>query len=226
MNNLKGYLLFNNYDHSPVIDIQINKEENLVIMGNLIGNIYLYTINSDYLLDFKKKINIHSQKINSIFISDELNAFISSSKDNYVNIFTLPSCKVIHSLFIEEPEIALLSSRPLAVSIIYSSKNKKIMIYSVNGNFVTEMEIAKKPECPIIYTDKYFIDHLIFVNNGAIFIYSLPYLENINKIQLIEENKYHEFDLLIKCYQNKSNNSENLFACDRNEMKIYIIGDN
>ena len=226
LNNLKGYLLFNNYDHSPVIDIQINKEENLVIMGNLIGNIYLYTINADYLLDFKKKISIHSQKINSIFISDELNAFISSSKDNYVNIFTLPSCKVIHSLFIEEPEFALLSSRPLAVSIIYSNKNKKLMIYSVNGNFVTEMEIAKKPECPLIYTDKYFRDHLIFVNNGAIFIYSLPYLENINKIQLIEENKYHEFDLFIKCYQNKSNNSENLFACDRNEMKIYIIGDN
>ena len=222
---IKGYLLFNDYDHSPVIEIKINKEENIGIVGNLLGNIYIYKV-KEYFWDYKKKINIHNQKINSIFISDELNAFISSSNDNYVNIFSLPTCKVIHSLFVEEPEIALLSSRPLASCLIYSNKDRKLMIYSVNGHLVKEMEINQKPECPIIYTNKYFRDHLIFVKSGSIFIYSLPYLEIINKIQIIEETLYKEYDIFIKCYQNKTNNIENLIACDRNKYIIYIIGNN
>ena len=223
--NAKGYLLFNDYDHSPVIEIKINNEENIGIAGTLLGIIYIYKI-KDYFWDYKIKINIHNQKINNIFISDELNAFVSCSDDNYINIFSFPSCKVINSLFVEKPEIVLLSSRPLNICITYSSKNQKLIIFSVNGHLVKEMKQDKKPEYPTIYTNKYFRDYLIFVNNGNICIFSLPYLEIINKIQLIDEKIYKEFDLFLKYYQNKNKNIENLIACDRIKQIIYIIGDN
>ena len=223
--NAKGYLLFNDYDHSPVIEIKINNEENIGIAGTLLGIIYIYKI-KDYFWDYKIKINIHNQKINNIFISDELNAFVSCSDDNYINIFSFPSCKVINSLFVEKPEIVLLSSRPLNICITYSSKNQKLIIFSVNGHLVKEMKQDKKPEYPTIYTSKYFRDYLIFVNNGNIRIFSLPYLEIINKIQLIDEKIYKEFDLFLKYYQNKNKNIENLIACDRIRQIIYIIGDN
>ena len=223
--NAKGYLLFNDYDHSPVIEIKINNEENIGIAGTLLGIIYIYKI-KDYFWDYKIKINIHNQKINNIFISDELNAFASCSDDNYINIFSFPSCKVINSLFVEKPEIVLLSSRPLNICITYSSKNQKLIIFSVNGHLVKEMKQDKKPEYPTIYTSKYFRDYLIFVNNGNICIFSLPYLEIINKIQLIDEKIYKEFDLFLKYYQNKNKNIENLIACDRIKQIIYIIGDN
>jgi WD40 repeat protein len=223
--NAKGYLLFNDYDHSPVIEIKINNEETIGIAGTLLGIIYIYKI-KDYFWDYKIKINIHNQKINNIFISDELNAFVSCSDDNYINIFSFPSCKVINSLFVEKPEIVLLSSRPLNICITYSSKNQKLIIFSVNGHLVKEMKQDKKPEYPTIYTNKYFRDYLIFVNNGNICIFSLPYLEIINKIQLIDEKIYKEFDLFLKYYQNKNKNIENLIACDRIRQIIYIIGDN
>ena len=223
--NSKGYLLFNDYDHSPINEIKINNEETIGIAGNLLGIIYIYKI-KEYFWDYKIKLNIHNQKINSIYISDELNAFISCSDDNYINIFSFPSCKVINSFYVEKPEIVLLSSRPLNICITYSNKNQNLMVFSVNGNLIKEIKQVKKPEYPTIYTNKYFRDYLIFANNGKIIIMSLPYLEIIDKIQLIDEKLYNEFDLFLKYYQNKSKNIENLIACDRIRQIIYIIGDN
>ena len=224
--NYKAYLLFNDYDHSPVVEIQINEEETIGIVGNLLGIIYIYNIKDYNFWDYKMKINIHNQKIKSIFISNELNAFVSCSDDNYINIFSLHTCRVINSFFVENPENALLSARPLAVCIIYSNKNKKLNVYGVNGHLIKEILLENKPEYPIIYTNKYYRDYLIFANNGNISIYSLPYLEIINIIQLIKKNVYHEFDLFIKYYHNKSKNLENLIACDREKQIVYIIGEN
>ena len=224
LNKNIGYLLFNDYDHSPVTEIQINKEEDIGIIGNILGIIYIYTI-KDFFWNFKMKISLHNQKINSIFISDELNTFVSCSNDNYINIFSLPCCKVINSFYIEEPEMALLSSRPLPVCISYSNKKKKLLIYGINGTLVMEKEINRKPEYCLIYTNKNFQDYLIFGKNGNIFIYSLPYLEINRKIQIIEENFYQEYDLFIKCYKNINKNIEYLIALDRKKQILYIIGD-
>jgi len=224
LNKNMGYLLFNDYDHSPVTEIQINKEENIGIVGNLLGIIYIYTV-KEYFWNYKMKISIHNQKINYIFISDELNTFVSCSKDNYINIFSLPCCKVINSFFVEEPEMALLSSRPLPVCISYSNKNKKLLIYGVNGTLVMDKKINRKPEYCLIYTNKNFRDYLIYGSKGNIFIHSLPYLEIAKKIQIIEEQIYQEYDLFIKCYKNKNKNIENLIALDRNKQMLYIIGD-
>ena len=223
--DFKGYLLFNDYDHSPIIEIQINKEETIGIVGNLLGMIYIYKI-KDYFWDYKIKLNMHNQRINCIFISDELNTFASCSNDNYINIFSLPTCKTINSFNVEQPEICILSSRPCPICIIYSNKNKKMMVFSVNGNLIIEKEIDKKPESSIIYTNKFFRDFLIFVNHGFIYFFSLPFLEDINKIKLIDENIYNDYDLMLKYYQNKNKNIENLIACDRHKKIIYIIGDN
>ena len=222
--NYKGYLLFNEYDHSPVINIEMNKEETIGIVGNLIGVMYIYKV-KEYFWDYKIKINIHNKKINSIFISNELNAFASCSDDNYINIFSLPSCKVINSFLVQNPEFALLSSRPLSVCIIYSNENKKLMVFGVNGKQIKEIEVNKKPKFSIIYTNKSFRDFLIFSCEGKIFIYSLPFLENINIIRLIHDNLYYEFEIILKFYENKSNTIQNLIACDKNRQILYIIGD-
>ena len=100
------------------------------------------------------------------------------------------------------------------------------MAFSVNGNLIIEKEIDKTPENSIIYTNKFFRDFLIFVNHGFIYFFSLPFLEDINKIKLIDEKIYNDYDLMLKYYQNKNKNIENLIACDRHKKIIYIIGDN
>ena len=222
--NYKGYLLFNDYDHSPIVEIQINEEETIGIVGNLLGIIYIYKVKEYFWYNIK--ININNQKIKSIFISNELNAFVASSDDNYINIFSLPSCKLINSFFVENPEIALLSARPLSICIFYSNKNKRLYIHGVNGHLIKEMGVDSKPEYSIIYTNRYFRDYLIFANNGNIIIHSLPYLEVVGDVQLIDKNIYRENNLLLKYYHNKNDNKENLIAYDREKQILYIIGDN
>ena len=71
--------------------------------------IYIYRI-KDYFWDYKIKFNIHNQKINWVFIWDELNKFTSYSNDNYKNIFSLPIWKTIYSFNVDKLEIYLLGS--------------------------------------------------------------------------------------------------------------------
>ena len=55
----------------------------------------------------------------------------------------------------------------------------------------------------------FFRNFLIFVNSGLI----LPFFEDINKIKLIDVTIYNDFDLMIKYYQKKIKNIENLISC-------------
>ena len=95
-------------------------------------------------------INAHKEKINYISISEELNAFASCSNDNYVNIYSTPLCKLIHSFNIKKPELVLLSDRPLSICIIYSSECQKILVYSVNGHLICEEKCETLPRYSFI----------------------------------------------------------------------------
>ena len=57
-----------------------------------------------------------------------------------------------------------------------------------------------------------------------LFIISLPFFENINKIKLFDATIHNDFDLMIKFYQNMNKNIENLISYNRSKI-IYSIGD-
>ena len=215
--------IYNPNDKSPVTCIVINKEENIVIVGNNIGIIYAYEVKDiTYLLI--KKIQYNHKAINYLFLSDELNAFASCSEDKYVNIYSLPNCNIIHSLEIEEPEFVLLSGKPLPVCVIYSKKNQKLLVYSVNGHFINEVKVDNKPQYPIIYTNKHFRDYLIYSIRGSIYIRSLPNLELYNTIKLNPNKNLDLNNIYLQFYRNKNGN-EQLYALDQSIQTLYIIGD-
>ena len=219
----KSEKIYNPNDKCPVTSIIMNKDENLLIIANNIGIIYVYDV-KDKKFILQKKIQYHNQYISYLFISDELNAFASCSKDNYVNIYTLPSCSFIHSLKIEEPELVFLSGRPLPITIIYSKKLKKLLTYGVNGHFIGNMNIENKPQYSFIYTSKGFRDYLIYSIRGMIIIRSLPYLEINKSINLNGEKNLPINNLYLK-YQNNLNESERLYVLDQSKQILYIIGD-
>ena len=219
----KSEKLYNPNDKCPVTSIVMNKDENLVIVANNIGIIYVYDV-KEKKFEFKKKIQYHSKGINYLFISDELNAFASCSKDNYVNIYSLPSCSLIHSLEVEDPELVLLSGRPLSIFIIYSKKLKKLLTFGVNGHFIGEMEMENKPQYAFVYTSKSFRDYLIYSNRGIITIRALPYLEIFKTINLNGEKNLSINNLYLQ-YYNNTNESERLYVLDQSKQILYIIGD-
>ena len=219
----KSEKLYNLNDKSPVTSIIMNKDENLAIVANIIGIIYVYDVNKKKF-EFKKKIQYHSKAINYLFISDELNAFASCSKDNYVNIYSLPSCSLVHSLEVEEPELVLLSGRPLPIFIIYSKKLKKLLIFGVNGHFIGKIDMENKPQYSFIYTSKSFRDYLIYSTRGMITIRALPYLEIFKTLNLNGEKNLPINNLYLQ-YQNNINESERLYVLDQSKQTLYIIGD-
>ena len=219
----KSEKIYNPNDKCPVTSIIMNKDENLIIVANNIGIIYVYNV-KDKKFNLKKKIQYHSKAINYLFISDELNAFASCSKDNYVNIYSLPSCSLMHSLEVEDPELVFLSGRPLPMIIIYSKKAKKLLTYGVNGHFIGDIAMENKPEYSFIYTSKSFRDYLIYSNRGMIIIRSLPYLEIFKTINLNGEKNLSNNNLYLQ-YQNNINESERLYVLDQSKQILYIIGD-
>ena len=219
----KSEKLYNPNDKSPVTSIIMNKEENLAMVADNIGIIYVYEV-KEKKWTFKKKIQYHSKAINYLFISDELNAFASCAQDNYINIYSLPSCTLIHSIEVEEPELVFLSGRPLPVCIIYSKKQKKLLTYGVNGHFIGSIDMEHKPQYSFIYTSKKFRDYLIYSNKGMIIYRTLPYLEVYKTINLNGEKNLPINNLYLQYYYNL-NESERLFVLDQSKQTLYIIGD-
>ena len=79
----------------------------------------------------------HSKKLIDIFINEELNLFADISKDGFINIYTLPECELLHSIYLnneeENFERIYLSSSPLPSIIIKT--NNKLISYNIMGNF-------------------------------------------------------------------------------------------
>ena len=214
---------YNLNDKSPVTSIVMNKDENLSIVGNNIGIIYVYEV-KDKNWDLKKIVQYHSKEIKKLFISEELNAFSSCSKDCFVNIYSLPTCTLIHSIEIEEPEFVLLSGRPLPIIIIYSNKLKKLLTYGVNGHFIGSVDMENSPQYPLIYTSKHFRDYFIYSYKGALLIRTLPYLEEYNTVNFNRNDNLGINNLYLQYYQDK-NGIENLYVLDQSIQTLYIIGD-
>ena len=219
----KSEKLYNPNDKCPVTSIIMNKDENLAIVANNIGIIYVYDV-KDKKWEFKKKVQYHSKAINYLFISDELNAFASCAKDNYVNIYSLPSCSLLHSVKVEEPDLVFLSGRPLSIFIVYSKKIKKLLTFGVNGHFIGDIEVENKPQYPFIYTSKSFRDYLIYSNRGIIIVRTLPYLEQLKTINLNGEKNLSINNLYLQ-FQRNANESERLYVLDQSKQILYIIGD-
>ena len=222
-NNNSVQKIYNPNDKSPVTSIVINQDENIIIVGNNIGVIYAYEVNEASFL-FIKKIQYHQKAINYLFLSDELNAFVSCSEDKFINIYSIPNCDIIHSLEIEEPEFVLLSGKPLPVCIIYSKKNNKLLTYGVNGHFISGVEVENIPQYPIVYSNRHFRDYLIYSIKGFIYIRSLPNLESFNIIKLNVNKNLSLNNIYLQYYRNKNGN-EQLYALDQSIQTLYIIGD-
>ena len=219
----KSEKLYNPNDKSPVTSIVMNKDEDLAIVANNIGIIYVYDV-KDKKWEFRKKIQYHSKAINYLFISDELNAFASCSKDNYINIYSLPSGTLIHSIEVEDPELVILSGRPLPILIAYSKKLQKLFTYGVNGHFIGDVNMENQPQYSFIYTSKHFRDYLIYSCKGMIYIRSLPYLEIFKTLNLNADKNLPINNLYLQ-YQQYINESERLYVLDQSKQTLYIIGD-
>jgi WD40 repeat protein len=125
----------NNYDNSIVTVIKTNSDFSFAYVGTKKGSLIIYKITETSLI-FKKQINDHYLEILDININNNLQMIATSSYDNYINLYTLPKCKLVHNIKLNLNEYAnkiFLSNSPLPCIVTYFIKKKEFKVFTING---------------------------------------------------------------------------------------------
>ena len=205
----------------PILSIAISKNEEYVFLGNSNGNIKVYKIEED-IKNWKCLFLISDQFSSIIHIdcNEELNLWASSSMDGYINIYTLPVCKLIRSIKISTKKCnyAFLSAFPLPSVIAITEEDKiekisKIFAYSINGYLFLEQIEQSLISNPQIIKDKNSYEYLAYIGINNIIIRSLPNLF----IQVIIEDLP---DIYSIC---PSEDLKIIYAFNKSGSEIYVI---
>ena len=171
---------------SPITNIIIDETETYAICSNKLGNIFVYVINPEkkYTWILSKILSYHKSEITSIAISENLNMFISCSKDGNCMLYSLPRIKLFNSWNIkiennnENFDINKLNNvfcskiiifhTPLPCFIFYIKNLNYLIVYSINGKFLKkhqlEYDIVKNGIAK--YIDYQMKDYLLIYNSN------------------------------------------------------------
>ena len=177
--------IYSTKENSPIIHMIIDENEIFAICGNILGTIFVYTIDQNDKTDWKlyRVIYDHFSPITSLTINENLNIFSACSKNGYCMIYTLPQFKLVNSFKLKNiiinhnpqnynenlllyANIILISSSPLPCMILYFKLRKTLAIFSINGHYINEEEIDFEinQNGIKIFTDHQFIDYLLLFN--------------------------------------------------------------
>ena len=174
-------------EDSAIVAISVDKDEEYLLLGNNKGNIALYKMN----IEEKKidKLIVLSSQLSSISHVDcnsELNLWVSTSIDGYINLYTLPLCKLVRSIKVQTQKCsyAFLISSPIPsiVVICDEGRNSNIYVYSINGKLLSQKTENFQLGKPIIIRDSNFNEYMAYLGKDSVCIVNIPNLELIVEI--------------------------------------------
>ena len=209
--------IYSTNEFSPIIHMIIDINEFFVICGNILGTIFIYTINQVDKTDWNlyKTIYDHFSPITSISINEKLNIFATCSKSGYCMIYTLPNCKLVNSYKLQNiidnnnnfnsnenltlyAYISLISSSPLPCIIFYFKLKNSLAVLSINGHFICEkiIDFDINTNEIKIFNDNQFIDYLLIYNkkNDSINIFNII---DLNIIMTFPIKNYSFIDFIF-----------------------------
>jgi WD40 repeat protein len=178
----KTTYIYSTNETSPITKITIDESETFAICGNKLGNVFIFVINPEkkYNWSLSKILSYHKSEITSLAISENLNMFISCSKDGNCMLYSLPKIKLFNSFNIEfqneneKNEInnvycskIIIFHTPLPCFIFYIKNLNYLYVYSINGKFLKkhklEYEIVNNGI--VRYIDYQLKDYLMIYNS-------------------------------------------------------------
>ena len=169
-------------EESPILSLAIDKNEEYLFVGNSQGNVRIYKIDEN-IENFESLYLITEQfrAISHLICNEELNLWASASIDGYINIYTLPLCKLIRCIKVptKKCNYALLSAFPLPSIVIIGEQceeeqQSEIFVYSINGYLFTKQIEQSLINCPQIIKDINSYDYLAYIGINNIIIRSIP----------------------------------------------------
>ena len=206
----------------PIISISVGADEEYLFLGNSIGNVAVYKIYPDFS-KWNKLVVLYDQMndISHINCNSDLNLWISTTIDGFINLYTLPLCKLARTIKISSKKCSysFLSSSPLPSIIIINDEtnNSEIIVYSINGKLITKSQLYFKLNNPIIIKDLNANEYLCYIGKEAISILGLPTLELMANIDIKPDMGIYS---IIPSQDNTS-----LYCINKNGSKVYVIRD-
>ena len=206
----------------PILALAIDEEEKYLFVGNSLGNIIIYQINfiSD---DWEIILNNTDQlsEISHINVNNELNLWSSSTNNGFINLYTIPSFKLVRSIKTRATklEYAFLSTSSLPSILVIDTYHKytEIYSYSINGTFLKYEKEEDTLLSPIIIKDSNFNEYIVYIceNKNNITIRNLPFLN----IQTIINNMGNISCICI------SEDIKLLYAVSNKDEQLYVVKD-
>ena len=206
----------------PIISISSGNDEEYLFVGNSIGNIAVYKIYPDVdKWQMIKRVSDQKSAISHIYCNSDLNLWLSTSINGFINLYTLPLCKLARTIKVSTKKCScsFLSSSPLPSIVIINdeSNNSEIFVYSLNGKFITKQQLYYKLINPIIIKDLNSNEYLSYLGKDAISILNLPNLELVANIDINPDMGI--FNIFT------SQDRINLYCVNKSGNKVYVIRD-
>ena len=207
-------------DKSPVIAVEVDQDDEFAFFGNEMGNIRIMKLNKDFK-ESKMDLIItdHLSAISHINCNSELNLWVSSSVDGYINLYTLPLSKLLRCIKVDTPycDYSFLSASPLPCIIaIGEEKNvSEIFVYSINGELYLRQKEEDIIKNPIILKDLNSNEYLAYIMNESIIIRAIP--------TLIRQANIDDIPDLYSIHP--SEDMRLLYAFDKTGRQIKVIKD-
>ena len=188
--------------YEPIYVMEMTKDEKFLICGTKSGIIIIFSVNGKFF-QLIKKLYWHNDEITSISINDNLNMFVTTAKDDLINLYLLPTFKLVRTIKVElnktssgkDNEVpylnnVFLSSNPLPCITVYISQLRKFRTYTINGINIFENNENSPSElgCPIICRDLNFQEFLIYGIKDGIKIRKFPDMSIVYLIDLQKES--------------------------------------
>ena len=112
-------------------------------------------------------LNDHLNLISSIESNYQLNVWASASIDGYINLYTLPSCKLINSFKLETKyslNNIFICDSPLPSILLICQE--EILLYSINGHKIYYQKESSEIINPILIKNFIKNDFLAYIING------------------------------------------------------------
>ena len=188
-------------DYSPITVMAMTRNEKMLLFGTKDGILISSKINKEKSYEYIKSYYIFDDEITSISINEKLNIFAVSSRDGFINLYIVPSFKLVRTISLNKnkkdeldelfyADHIFLSNSPLACLTIYNNSKRLFKSYTINGQFIckiNESDESSKIKCPIIYTNNSFQDILLYgTNDGYIKMRKFPEMTIVNSIPVFK----------------------------------------
>ena len=204
-------------DESIITTINTDFEEKYLFIGNNIGNISIMSIESTNIYEWESIYFLNDQlnEISSIETNYQLNVWSSASIDGFINLYTLPSCKLIHSFKLDTNNSCnniFICDSPLPSILVICQD--EVYLYSINGHKIYYQKEYSKIINPILIKDFIKNDYLVYITNGKEI--SIRDISDFNLISNIEIEREI-------CYLFPNDNNKILYAINKNGVEMNAI---